>query len=124
VNENAAPVWNELLTRDIDAAMRFYAEIFDYEFDEIPETGGYRMLKVGGRVVGGMWQMGEEMPADAPPMWLNYFHLDDVDAGFDRVRALGGALVREPHDSAYGRMAPVRDPQGAVFSLIRGVIQE
>jgi uncharacterized protein len=124
VNENAAPVWNELLTRDTASAMSFYGAVFDYAFDEIPDTGAYQMMKVGGRVVGGMWQVGDEMPPDAPPLWMNYFHLDDVDAGFDRARELGGTLLSEPRDSAYGRMAPVRDPQGGVFSLIRGVIQE
>jgi uncharacterized protein len=124
VNENAAPTWNELLTRDIEAAMRFYGAIFDYAFEEIPESGGYQMMKVDGRVVGGMWQMGDEMPPDVPSNWLNYFHLDDVDAGFDRARELGGELMREPRDSPYGRLAPVRDPQGGVFSLIRGAFQE
>jgi predicted enzyme related to lactoylglutathione lyase len=105
VNENAAMVWNELLTRDIATAMRFYGEIFDYTFEEIPESGGYQMMKVEGRVCGGMWQMGDEMPPNVPPLWMNYFHLDDVDAGFDRAREHGGELITEPRDSPYGRLA-------------------
>jgi predicted enzyme related to lactoylglutathione lyase len=126
VNEDAAMTWNELMTRDIDAASAFYGALFDYEFENLPETadGSYKMMKVGGRVVGGMWTMTDEIPADVPPFWLAYFHLDDVDAGFDRVRELGGEVVREPIDSPYGRSAPVRDPQGATFSLIRGATQE
>ncbi|MGH2948898.1 MAG: VOC family protein [Solirubrobacteraceae bacterium] len=42
------------------------------------------------------------------------------DAGFERARELGGELLGEPMDSPYGRWAPVRDPQGGVFRLIRG----
>jgi predicted enzyme related to lactoylglutathione lyase len=126
VNENATMTWNELLTRDIDAAAGFYAAIFDFELEDLPETadGSYKMLKVGGRVVGGMWAMSDEVPAEVPPHWMTYFHLDDVDAGFERVRELGGEVLREPMDSPYGRFAPVRDPQGATFSLIRGTAQE
>ena len=44
---------------------------------------------------------------------------DDVYAGFDRVRELGGVLRGDPHDSPSGRFAPVRDPPGAPFALIK-----
>lgn len=70
-------------------------------------------------MVGGIWAMTDMVPAEMPASWLTYFHLDDVDAGFDRVRELGGEVMREPTDSPYGRFAPVRDPQGAGFALIR-----
>ena len=63
--------------------------------------------------------MPDEVPAEAPPHWLAYFWLDDVDAGFERVQELGGEVLREPVDSPYGRFAPVQDPQGGVFALIR-----
>ena len=63
--------------------------------------------------------MTDEVPAEMPANWLTYFHLDDVDAGLERVRELGGEVMREPTDSPYGRFAPVRDPQGGVFSLIQ-----
>ena len=43
---------------------------------------------------------------------------DEVDAGFDKARELGGELVGEIVDSQFGRYARVRDPQGAVFGLI------
>jgi predicted enzyme related to lactoylglutathione lyase len=124
VNENAAPTWNELLTRDLDGAVRFYGAIFDYGFDELPESADYRLMTVNGRVVGGIWQLGDETSADTPSHWLSYFHLDDVDAGLARAEELGGQVVSEVRDSPYGRFARVRDPQGALFALIRGAIQE
>jgi predicted enzyme related to lactoylglutathione lyase len=121
VQENATMTWNELLTRDVDAAAAFYGAVFDYAFETLPDdpSGSYRLMKVKDEVVGGIWQMGDEMPQDVPPHWMPYFHLDDVDAGFERVGELGGEVLREPIDSPYGRFAPVRDPQGATFSLIR-----
>ena len=64
--------------------------------------------------VGGIWRL----PEGAPAQWVVYFKFDDVDAGFARARELGGELTAEPRDSPYGRWAPVRDPQGAVFRLI------
>ena len=118
-NENAAFTWNELYTSDLEASARFYGAIFGYEYDDLPELpGGYKLMKVGGTVVGGMFQLTAEM-GDVPPQWMTYFQLDDVDAGFERVRELGGEVVMEPRDSPYGRWAPVRDPQGGTFALIR-----
>jgi predicted enzyme related to lactoylglutathione lyase len=123
VNENAAPAWSELYTRDLEASMRFYGAVFGYEYDDLPELpGAYKLVKVGGTVVAGMFQMTAEM-GELPPFWLSYFQLDDVDAGFAKARELGGELVSEPRDSPYGRWATARDPQGGTFALSRGATQ-
>jgi predicted enzyme related to lactoylglutathione lyase len=122
VNENATLTWNERMTRDLDGTKRFYNTVFGIGFEGLPEMpdGSYQLLKVGDAIVGGMFRMPDDVPAEAPPQWLAYFWVDDVDAGFERVRELGGQVLREPVDSPYGRYAPVQDPQGATFCLIRG----
>jgi uncharacterized protein len=122
VNENAAYTWSERMTRDLEGTKRFYNAVFGIEFENLPDTppDAYQVLKVGANVVGGIFAMPDDVPAEAPPHWLTYFWLDDVDAGFERARELGGQLLREPVDSPYGRYAPVQDPQGGTFCLIRG----
>lgn len=118
VNENATLSWNELIGNDLEAATRFYGAVFGLTFQDLPDAPPevvYKTMHVGDRVVGGISGMG----GDSSPHWMTYFALDDVDAGFDRVRELGGELLGDPRDSPYGRYAVVRDPQGAVFSLIR-----
>jgi predicted enzyme related to lactoylglutathione lyase len=121
VNENATLAWDELMTRDLAAATRFYGAAFGLTFEDLPDTpsGDYQIIKVSGNIAGGIWSMSDEVPAETPASWMVYFALDDVDAGFERAKELGGELLREPADSPYGRFAPVRDPQGAVFTLIR-----
>jgi hypothetical protein len=120
VNEDAALTWNQVMTRDVEGAERFYGAVFGFEFESLPGTEGYRLLKVGGNVVGGIFAMEEGVPADVPPHWLTYFQLDDVDRGFARVRELGGQVLSEPMDTQFGRWAAVQDPQGGTFCLIRG----
>jgi uncharacterized protein len=121
VNENATLTWDELMTRDLEAATRFYGAAFGLTFEDLPDTpsGDYQIIKVSGNIAGGIWSMSDQVPAETPASWMVYFALDDVDAGFARAKELGGELLREPTDSPYGRFAPVRDPQGAVFTLIR-----
>jgi uncharacterized protein len=119
VNENGTLSWNELIGNDVDTAARFYSAVFGHGIQDLPDAPpgvSYKLIAVGDRAVGGISGMG----GDAPPSWRTYFMLDDVDAGFAKVRELGGELLAEPFDSPYGRYAPVRDPQGAVFALIQG----
>jgi predicted enzyme related to lactoylglutathione lyase len=114
-DEHATLSWSELVTPDLEAAVRFYGALFDYTFEPLPEDpGAYRLLKLGDAFVGGIWSVTDGTPAQ----WVTYFKHDDVDAGFQQARELGGDLTAEPVDSPYGRWAPVRDPQGAVFRLI------
>lgn len=120
VNEHGTLVWNELNTRDLDGAARFYGEVFGYGFEDLPDVPfGYKMFKVGERTVGGMLQMTDEWGPEVPPHWMAYLQHDDVDAGLERVRELGGEVMFEPVDSPYGRFSVVRDPQGGTFTLIR-----
>jgi uncharacterized protein len=121
VNENATLTWNERMTRDIEGVKRFYGSVFGITTEDLPETpaSAYQILKVGDKIVGGTFAMPADVPAEAPPHWLAYFQLDEVDAGLERVRELGGTVLRDPVDSPYGRYAPVQDPQGGAFVLIR-----
>jgi uncharacterized protein len=113
VNEHAAFSWNELIGRDLEASTRFYGSVFGLAFDDLGDVP-YKLAKLGDDVVAGLSGMGGE----TPPHWLTYFMHDEVDAGFERARELGGELVGEITDSQFGRHARVRDPQGAVFGLI------
>jgi predicted enzyme related to lactoylglutathione lyase len=122
VNEHGALSWNERMTRDIEGVKRFYGTVFDVTFQDLPgiPPSSYQLFTVSGDAVAGTFAMPADAPAEAPPHWLAYFWLDDVDAGFERARELGGQVLREPIDSPYGRYAPVQDPQGGAFCLIRG----
>ena len=54
-----------------------------------------------------------------PAYWNSYFRVTDCDAATVAAEAQGGSLLMAPHDTPFGRMASVRDPDGAVFSLVQ-----
>jgi uncharacterized protein len=120
VNEHATFTWNELMTRDVGAATRFYAAVFGHEFEPLPETpdGSYQLIKVAGKVAGGFWRLPGEVPPEVPAHWTTYFQMDDLDAALEQLRAAGGAVTADPVDSPYGRWAIVADPQGGAFRII------
>jgi hypothetical protein len=55
-----------------------------------------------------------------PPMWGVYVTVADVDETIRQAEKLGGAVVMPPMDvDGVGRMAVLRDPQGASFSVVK-----
>lgn len=112
--------WNELATRDTQAAEKFYTGVFGWNA-QTQDMGGsnYTMFSVGDRLNGGMMAMNEQW-GDAPPHWMVYFAVADCDASAATAKAQGGRLMVEPMDiPEIGRMAVVQDPQGAVFTIIK-----
>jgi predicted enzyme related to lactoylglutathione lyase len=121
VSESNAMVWNELNTRDVEAARAFYAKVFSWSHDEREfETGSYTTWKAGDDTVGGMIDITGRVPDEVPNHWLAYFATDDADATIEKAKGAGGDVVFGPEDiSEVGRIAVLKDPFGAVFALIK-----
>lgn len=117
---NGTFCWNELATKDLDAAKKFYTELLGWQLKESAAAGmAYNEIVVGGEHVGGMYQMMAEQ-GDAPSHWMAYVAVDDVDEKARRVEALGGRVCVRPMDIPnVGRFCVVNDPTGATLSLIK-----
>lgn len=121
VNEHAAWSWNELMTRDLDAAKRFHAEVFGWGYDahDMGPMGTYWLATVDGRQMAGLMQMPPDVPDAAPNHWGVYFTVDDIDEVVARIEAAGGTIVMpKQHTPGVGHMAMAHDPQGGSFSLM------
>lgn len=121
VNEHNTLAWHELTTRDVDVAMGFYGAVLGWAFDQVPDgagPGGYRMITVGDRVVGGIMPMEGDEWGDMPSHWMVYFSVADTDATAARVTELGGVVSVPPFEAPVGKMAVVNDPDGNAFSII------
>lgn len=119
VDEPGAMAWAEVETRDAQQACAFYGAVFGLQTRRM-EGGGmiYYTLHRDERAVGGVRQMDEKQPPNAPPHWMIYFAIDAADAAVARVRELGGNVCVPAFDTPYGRVAVVGDPLGATFSII------
>jgi predicted enzyme related to lactoylglutathione lyase len=117
VNVPGALAWNDLLSSDPETAAAFYRELFDWQIEEIPESGGqYWSIANDGTLNGGILAM----PPGAHPAWNLYFGVADADAAAARAQELGAETVMGPMDVPNGRFVVLRDPQDAVFSVVAG----
>jgi len=113
--------WNELVTRDTTAAVRFYSELLGWKAVDGDMPGmDYQMFKAGETNAAGMMAMPPEMPKEVPPHWMAYITVDDIDAAVGKVQKLGGQVLFGPQAvPTLGRFATIQDPTGAVVSLIQ-----
>lgn len=111
------PCWTELGTSDLEAAKRFYTELFGWrpETDPRQEAGGYTVAHLGDAAVAALTPLYQE---SQPVAWNVSFAVSDADATAQAVRAAGGTVVLEPMDVFdIGRFAMALDPGGAAFQL-------
>lgn len=113
-------VWNELLTRDVEAAKTFYATTVGWTFRPMPMPDGtYWIAEMDGKAVGGLMAMPQEMPPTVPSHWFAYLAVDDVDARLKVVTAHGGKIIRPSFDVPdVGRLGFIEDSTGAKLGLM------
>jgi hypothetical protein len=111
--------WHELIAGEWESAFRFYSQLFGWQKTEAIDMGGmgtYQMYGKGGRTLGGMMTKRPDYPA--PPHWLYYIKVGDLDAALGRVKKGGGQVLNGPMEVPGGdRVAQCTDPQGAAFAL-------
>jgi predicted enzyme related to lactoylglutathione lyase len=115
VNTPGAMTWNDLVTTDPEGAAAFYGGLFGWTTEEIPGSGGYRVIRNGGRSNGGIMRA-----ANTPPQFIPYFGHEDVRRVVDEVGGLGGRVFNGPVQVPSGEFAVLGDPQGAVFAVLTG----
>jgi uncharacterized protein len=139
--------WSDLNTRDVEGAKAFYGAVFGWEaltvgfggFEatmwRLPGYGDFlerldpdlrsRHSEAGvpegfSDAIGWMMPMpADQYPDDVAAHWSVTFSVDDTDAVAARAADLGGRVVTQPFDVEMARVAVLRDPQGAAFTVSR-----
>ncbi|MCB1184983.1 VOC family protein, partial [bacterium] len=116
--------WNECMTTDAAGAAEFYAKLFGWNIGTADIPVGdcevpYHFFELNGVHHGGIMDLPDEARAHgAPPYWLSYVTVPDVDAAQARAAELGATIIMPPTDIPHtGRFSVIQDPQGGVLSL-------
>lgn len=119
INEPGASCWHELGTNNEQTAGKFYSSLFGWATKTLPLSPPYTVFSNSGTDIGGMYGLTEQMKG-FPPHWLPYLQVADCDATTKKAQSLGGSTVMPPTDIPNtGRFAYLRDPQGAMFAIIK-----
>jgi predicted enzyme related to lactoylglutathione lyase len=119
VNEAGAPCWAEVSSADPPAAADFYAAVFGVEVRRPFPGFDYSQLVLDGKEVAGiLGHVPEGRPAKGHAAWLVYFQVDDTDEAARTAAERGGAVIEQPCDTPFGRLAIIADPVGARCAVI------
>ena len=112
-------VWVDLLADDPDSAARFYSGLFGWTFDPLEPTGDYATIRNGEHAIGGLIRHAPDEDDAPDDVWLASLSVADVDAAASAARRAGASVVRSPRRvGARGRVAVIRDPEGALLALL------
>lgn len=119
VGEPGGMCWHELMTRDTEKAMAFYASLAGWDYARMPMGDvHYTVIKNAGKDAGGMLAMEGPQWDGIPANWMVYFAVEDCDAVAAKARETGGKVNVPPTVIPVGKFSVLGDPQGAVFSVI------
>jgi predicted enzyme related to lactoylglutathione lyase len=115
--------WNELVTRDVEKAKKFYGDTIGWTFDGMSMPDGtYWVAKMGDAAVGGLFPIAGPQWDGVPEHWMSYLAVDDVDARIKKAQAAGAKLMRPAFDiPGVGRIAILTEPGGAGIGWITPV---
>ena len=112
-------VWHDLVTPDTTSAKKFYSEVFGWTSRTGPD--GSIVMDAQRRPVAAIYD--SRATADRPAaraQWVSAISSQDEKALESEIKALGGSvLIPAKYLKGKGMQAVYRDPQGAVFSVLK-----
>jgi len=108
--------WNELMTRDVERAKRFYKNTIGWSFDSMPmpDGGTYWLAMVDGKPVAGLFAIDSPQYKGVPECWMPYVAVDDVDKRVAKAVKAGAKLMKPIFEvPGVGRIAVLQEPGGA-----------
>ncbi len=104
----------EIPAANVEAASKFYQELFGWKMQRVPEFN-YTMWEDGSGFGGGFNVVSEENPVGQV---LVYIHSEDIEADLKKVVKLGGKVIHPKTEiSQTGWFGVFQDPTGNVLAL-------
>jgi predicted enzyme related to lactoylglutathione lyase len=116
--------WNELVTTKTAESAKFYEQLFGWTAAPFVPKGAaaggppYMLFKTDAENDMGVGGMVAPMHPEAPTHWMPYVVVADADASLAKAVELGAfTIVPVMSVGDVGRIAVIKDPQGAVIGL-------
>jgi len=109
------PCWVESLHPDPLAARSFYADLFEWAFDDPAPLTGRCVARRHGRLVAAL----EPAPGTlANAVWLTHVSVAELERSLELALAAGAAILAPVRErGAAGRAAVIADPEGVALAL-------
>lgn len=112
-------IWRDLIADAPEQTMRFYRELFGWQFEPLAGVN-YTLIRHRGRLIGGLVDQ-NRLPTRADvSQWVAVMSVEDIEAAAATVIAQGGQVLTPPTSlGERGEITVVTDAQGALLSLLQ-----
>jgi len=112
-------IYADLSTYDLKTAIKFYATVFDWEYYNSGED--YWIAFSENKEVSGLYETPQKFQEmNMPSFWMSYIQVNSVEETVDLARAFGGIVELVDLQASIGKIALIRDPLGAGFTVYEG----
>lgn len=114
-------IWAQFLSREGDAAAKFYASIAGSTVLDAPKPDGSKrwLLVSQGYARASVVEI-PRSHTDSGPGWLGYIRVTDVTSTVALAGKLGGRMLVSPKPDLFdGKVAIIADPSGGVFGVLQ-----
>ena|SRR5579859_2152171 len=105
-------------TKQLKAMATFYENVLGKPADMSDDASGFFGWQVGSTFVGLLDHSEMSGKAKDPGRMMINFETAQVKEEFERVKAIGGVVIREPYQTGGGWIATLADPDGNYFQLM------
>jgi len=117
-NEPGSFLWADVREPDPDDGRRFYAAVFGHTHRPVDGApADYTTFHLGADPLGGIGGM-LDSPHGTVAHWVAYFAVADADRAAEDAEQAGGTVLTPGHDTPFGRMVTIADPQGGRFTVV------
>jgi len=111
----------EIPAANVEAAGKFYQELFGWKIEPVPDMN-YTMWESEGGDAGGFPQVSDDNPAGQVTV---YIHSDDIEADLKKVEQLGGKVLQPKMEIPQtGWFGVFQDPTGNVLAVYTSMDKE
>lgn len=112
------PIFSDLSTYNPEETIPFYENVFGWTYYH---SYGYYTAYLNSKEVAGLYQTPDKFKQmRMPHFWMTYIAVNNVDTTVEKARTLGGIIEMTETIPGYGKVALIRDPKGAGFTVYEG----
>ncbi len=105
-------------TKQPAALAAFYEDVFGKPADMIDKDNGFWGWRMGSALLSVLEHSAMVGSAKEPGRVMFNFETGQVKEEFERIKALGGAVIKAPYTMGEGWIATLADPDGNYFQLL------
>lgn len=111
-------IFADLSTYSPSKSMRFYESVFNWSYYE---ENDYFLAYKGTKETTGLYKTPEKFQQmNMPHFWMTYIKVENIEILVKQAVEFGGIVEMSSDLAGFGKVALIRDPQGAGFTVYEG----